>query len=511
MTDSSHSGAPPARDTAEHARLAEATGRAEESLSTANPWYEWGPYLSERAWGTVREDYSADGDAWNYFPHDHARSRAYRWNEDGMAGLSDIGHELCLSLALWNGADPILKERMFGLTGPQGNHGEDVKEYWWYLDALPSHAWLRWRYHYPQMAFPYQRLIEENARRSRTEPEFELLDTGAFDDDRYWVVEVAYAKASPTELLATITVTNQAAQPATLSVLPTLWFRNTWRPIGAEPPELTFDGDAIVVDHQRLGGYRLEAAPATDGTVPRPLFCDNETNTAKLFGSAPISRYPKDGINDHLITGAPTVNPDRRGTKACWRYDLTVAAHGTAEVRLRLHRPRPGTVPSQWSGRAFTEVITTRQREADEFYAAIAGPDLDAERARVLRQSCAGLVWSKQIYPYSVKTWLDGDPAEPRPPQGHSTGRNAGWRHVDAFDVLAMPDPWEYPWFAAWDLAFHTISWAHLDPGVRQVPAAGAAAGVVPAPERGAAGVRVELRRRQPARPRARGAPGVHD
>ena len=236
MTDSSHSGAPPARDTAEHARLAEATGRAEESLSTANPWYEWGPYLSERAWGTVREDYSVDGDAWNYFPHDHARSRAYRWNEDGMAGLSDIGHELCLSLALWNGADPILKERMFGLTGPQGNHGEDVKEYWWYLDALPSHAWLRWRYHYPQMAFPYQRLIEENARRSRTEPEFELLDTGAFDDDRYWVVEVAYAKASPTELLATITVTNQAAQPATLSVLPTLWFRNTWRPIGGRAP-----------------------------------------------------------------------------------------------------------------------------------------------------------------------------------------------------------------------------------------------------------------------------------
>ena len=463
MTEPSHS-THSARGTAEHARLAEAVGRAEEGLSTANPWYEWGPYLSERAWGTVREDYSADGDAWNYFPHDHARSRAYRWNEDGMAGLSDIGHELCLSLALWNGVDPILKERMFGLTGPQGNHGEDVKEYWWYLDALPSHAWLRWRYHYPQAAFPYQQLIEENARRSRTEPEFELLDTGVFDDGRYWVVEVAYAKASPTEVLAKITVTNQADQPATLSVLPTMWFRNSWRHVGAEPPELSLDVDAIVVDHQRLGGYRLEAAPALDGTLPRPLFCDNETNTARLFGSAPITRYPKDGINDHLITGAATVNPDLRGTKACWCYDLTVAAHATTEIRLRLHRPRPGSAAPDWSGALFTDVMAAREREADEFYTAIGGPDLDAERARVLRQSCAGLVWSKQIYPYQVKTWLEGDAAEPRPPESHRTGRNAGWRHLDAFDVLAMPDPWEYPWFAAWDLAFHTISWAHLDP-----------------------------------------------
>ena len=454
----------PARGTAEHARLAEATGRAEEALSSANPWYEWGPYLSERAWGTVREDYSADGEAWNYFPHDHARSRAYRWNEDGMAGLSDIGHELCLSLALWNGVDPILKERMFGLTGPQGNHGEDVKEYWWYLDALPSHAWLRWRYHYPQTAFPYQRLIDENARRSRTDPEFELLDTGAFDDGRYWLVEVAYAKASPTEVLVEISVTNQAAEPASLSVLPTLWFRNTWRPTGAEPPELTFGGDAIVVDHQRLGGYRLEAAATADGTLPQPLFCDNETNTARLFGSAPITPYPKDGINDHVVGGAATVNPDRRGTKACWRYDLTVAAHGTAELRLRLHRPEPDVVPAEWSGQAFSDVMAARRREADEFYTALGGPDLDDERARVLRQSCAGLVWSKQIYPYQVRTWLDGDPAAPPPPAGHRTGRNAGWRHIDAFDVLAMPDPWEYPWFAAWDLAFHTIPWAHLDP-----------------------------------------------
>ena len=243
--------------TAEHARLADAAGRAEDDLFNANPWYEWGPYLSERAWGTVREDYSDNGDAWSYFPHDHARSRAYRWNEDGMAGLSDIRHELCLSVALWNGADPILKERMFGLTGPQGNHGEDVKDYWWYLDGLPSHAWLRWRYHYPQAAFPYQRLIDENARRSREDPEFELLDTGVFDEDKYWVVEVTYAKASPTEVLARITVENRASEEADLSVLPTVWFRNNWRFAGGDVPELRQDGNSILVDHARLAGYRL--------------------------------------------------------------------------------------------------------------------------------------------------------------------------------------------------------------------------------------------------------------
>ncbi len=299
--------------TAEHARLADAAGRAEDDLFNANPWYEWGPYLSERAWGTVREDYSDNGDAWSYFPHDHARSRAYRWNEDGMAGLSDIRHELCLSVALWNGADPILKERMFGLTGPQGNHGEDVKDYWWYLDGLPSHAWLRWRYHYPQAPFPYQRLIDESARRSREDPEFELLDTGVFDHDKYWVVEVTYAKASPTEVLARITVENRASEEADLSVLPTVWFRNNWRFAGGDVPELRQDGNSILVDHARLAGYRLDAGPAPDGTQPEALFCDNETNTARLFGAAPITAYPKDGINDHVISGTGTVNPALRG------------------------------------------------------------------------------------------------------------------------------------------------------------------------------------------------------
>jgi len=453
---------------AERTRLAEATGRSEDDLFAANPWYEWGPYLSERAWGTVREDYSDDGNAWDFFPHDHARSRAYRWNEDGMAGLSDIRHDLCLSLALWNGADPILKERMFGLTGPQGNHGEDVKEYWWYLDALPSHAWLRWRYHYPQAAYPYQRLVDHG--RTREQPELELLDTGVFEDDRYWSVDVAYAKASPTEVLARITVHNHGPEQAALAVLPTLWFRNTWRISGEQPPALFLDGEGIAVDHPRLGGYRLEAAPVGE-TAPRGLFCDNETNHPRLFDAAPLTAYPKDGINDHIVNGAPTVNPAQRGTKAAWWYQLTVPAGGSAEIRLRLHRPATGSpAPSNgharphWSTDAFEATMSDREREADAFYTALAPAGTDPERMRVLRQACAGLVWSKQMYPYRVNRWLDGDPGQPPPPPGHRTGRNAGWRHLDSFDVLAMPDPWEYPWFAAWDLAFHTIPWAHLDP-----------------------------------------------
>ena len=467
MTDDATPPTAPRGATAEHARLAEATGAAEDVLSEANPWYEWGPYLSERAWGTVREDYSDSGDAWGYFPHDHARSRAFRWNEDGMAGLSDIHHDLCLGLALWNGADPILKERMFGLTGPQGNHGEDVKEYWWYPDALPSHAWLRWRYHYPQAAFPYQQLIDENARRSRDEPEFELLDTGVFDDGRYWSVDVAYAKASPTEVLARITIENHSPEDAVLSVLPTMWFRNTWRVSGGEAPSLFLDGDGVAVEHPRLSGYRLDAAPTKEGTRPQALFCDNETNTGRLFGAAPVTAYPKDGINDHVVSGAETVNPQHQGTKAAWWYQVSVPGGGSAELRLRLHRPVPdqATRPAGgWSGSYFDDVMTDREREADEFYASIAPADIGDEPMRVMRQACAGLVWSKQMYPYRVNRWLDGDPTEPAPPAGHRNGRNTGWRHLDSFDVLAMPDPWEYPWFAAWDLAFHAVTWAHLDP-----------------------------------------------
>ena len=358
---------------------------------------------------------------------------------------------------------------MFGLTGPEGNHGEDVKEYWWYLDALPSHAYLRWRYHYPQAAYPYRELLEENGRRGREEPEFELLDTGVFDDDRYFVVEACYAKASPTEILCTITIENRGPDEAELSVLPTLWFRNTWRVVGDEPPTLRRDGSGIVVEHPRLDGYRLDADVGPDGSLPEALFCENETNTARVFGVDPLTPYPKDGINDHVVGGAATVNPAGHGTKAAWWYQLTVPARQTVELRLRLHRPVdrtavPGTAADGSFGSGFDEVVGRRRAEADEFYDAIAPARLGIEERRVLRQASAGLVWSKQIYPYRVRTWLDGDRHAPSPPDSRKAGRNAGWRHLDSFDVLAMPDPWEYPWFAAWDLAFHAVAWAHLDP-----------------------------------------------
>src|SRR4051794_6902282 len=323
--------------TVEHRRLAEATGRAEDDLFSANPWYEWGPYLSERAWGTVREDYSDSGDAWSSFPHEHARSRAYRWNEDGMAGLSDIRHELCLALSLWNGNDPILKERMFGLTGPQGNHGEDVKEYWWYLEGLPSHSLLRWRYHYPQAAFPYDALVHHG--RGLQDSELELLDTGVFDHDRYWSVDVTYAKSSPDDVLMRIELENHGPEEATIDVLPTLWFRNTWS-YGTDNarPSISGDGDGLAVSDHRLAGYRLDGAPGPDGAKPEALFCENESNAPRVFGSEATTPYPKDGINDHVVSGAATVNPNGRGTKAALRYRVTVAAGGKAELRLRLHQ-----------------------------------------------------------------------------------------------------------------------------------------------------------------------------
>ena len=449
--------------TAEHARLAEATGRAEDDLFSANPWYEWGPYLSERAWGTVREDYSESGDAWDYFPHDHARSRAYRWNEEGMAGISDIRHELCLALALWNGHDPILKERMFGLTGPQGNHGEDVKEYWWYLEGLPSHALLKWRYHYPQAAFPYDALV--NHGRGLHDPELELLDTGVFDGDRYWSIDVTYAKASPSEVLMRVELENHGPDEATLHVLPTLWFRNTWSwDEGSPRPRIEGDGSALLVaEHVNLAGSRLEAAPGPDGEPPEALFCENESNAPRVFGSEATTPFPKDGINDHVVSGAATVNPAGFGTKAALRYVVTVPAGGKAELRLKLHQPAQKP-PETWAVKAFDDVVAAREADADEFYAALAPEDTDAEHMRILRQACAGLVWSKQMYPYNVRRWLDGDPGEMVPPASRLRGRNKNWRHLDAFDVLAMPDPWEYPWFAAWDLGFHCVPWAHLDP-----------------------------------------------
>ena len=362
---------------AERARMAD-PGRLEEGLDTASPWYQWGPYVSERAWGSVREDYSADGNAWASFPHDHARSRAYRWNEDGMAGLSDVFGRLNLGLALWNGRDPILKERMFGLTNSEGNHGEDVKEYWWYLDATPSSSWLKWRYHYPHAAFPYEDLVAENGRRSRLEPEYELLDTGIFDDDRYWIVEVDYAKADPTDILARITVRNAGPDPATIHVLPTLWFRNEWSWDASIPrPSLSAEGGAgpIHASHPALGDYELHLGAGPDGAAPELLFCENETNAPRVYGAEATTAWPKDGINDHVVSGAATVNPAQTGTKAAAWYRLTVAPGATAEIRLRL-RSRPPAAPGEpretsLLDESFATIMALRKAEADEFYAGL--------------------------------------------------------------------------------------------------------------------------------------------
>jgi len=440
-------------------------GPLDYGLRQAGEWYRWGPYVSERQWGTVREDYSANGDAWNYLPHDQARSRAYRWGEDGLAGFCDIHQRLCLGLALWNGADPILKERLFGLTSTQGNHGEDVKEYWWYLDAIPSHAWNRWRYHYPQAGFPYAELVAENASRGRAEPEFELLDTGVFDDDRFWIVEVDYAKAGPDDITMRITVTNAGARPASLHVLPTAWFRNTWAWDGSGKPSLRATGDGrIGIQHPFAGELELLAGRGPDGAAPELLFCDNETNDALLFGSEPLSPYPKDGIGDHVICGAATVNPARTGTKCSPWYRLTLGGGESTELRLRLRPAAGATDPGDALSTDFDRVIALRKAEADEFYAELTPAGASADEAMIMRQAFAGMLWCKQLYYYDVARWLDGDPAEPAPPAQRLAGRNARWRGFDAFDIMSMPDKWEYPWFAAWDLAFHCVALAHVDP-----------------------------------------------
>jgi len=461
----------PARNTAEHARMAEA-GRLDMGPDEAGPWYRWGPYLSERAWGTVREDYSADGDAWSYFPYEHARSRAYRWNEEGLAGLSDIYQDLCLAMSFWNGRDSHLKERIYGLTGPQGNHGEDAKDYWWYLDATPSHSYLKWRYHYPQAAFPYDDLRETNARRNRSEPEYELLDTGIFDEDRYWRIEVEYAKTDPTDICIVIKVTNEGPDTDTLHVLPHMWFRDTWT-WGRQhtPPQIRFEPDQagtnagyLVAEHWRAGVYRLAAEPCGDA-MPQALFCDNTTNRELIWNEPSTSAFPKDAINDHVVSGQPTVNPTQTGTKSAWWYQIEVPAGETREIRLRLWSPTDGDVPQKpWSGSEFDAVVAARRSEADEFFAAITPADAGPERAKIARQALAGMIWSKQFYRYNLTRWLDGDPGQPAPPEGHTRGRNTSWRHFDSYDVLSMPDPWEYPWFAVWDLAFHTVALAHIDP-----------------------------------------------
>ncbi|MBI1352360.1 MAG: glucosidase [Actinomycetales bacterium] len=420
-------------------------------------WRTWGPYVAERAWGTVREDYSADGSAWDYFPHDHARSRAYRWNEDGMAAVCDEDQRLCLGLAVWNGRDPILKERMFGLAGHEGNHGEDVKEYWWYLDSTPTHSWLTWRYHYPQEEFPYGDLVTENARRGMSEGEYELVDTGVFADGRFWAVTVDYAKATPDDILMRITVENCGPEDATIHVLPTAWFRNTWawgRSIAPVPVLQSAGRGEVRATHEVLGVWTLAHDPEAD-----VVFCDNETNTRRLFGASVGPAFPKDGINDHIVVGAATVNPDLTGTKASVHHVVSVPAGHKREIRVRLSA---GALPGDLGG-SFAEVMSERRSEADEFYADLCPSSLSTDEGAVVRQAMAGLLWGKQFFHFDVEEWRDGDPSGPTPPPRRARDRNAAWSHLSAHDVISMPDPWEYPWFAAWDLAFHCVPLAHVD------------------------------------------------
>jgi hypothetical protein len=434
-------------------------------------WDHWGPYLAERQWGTVREDYSPGGDAWDFFPHEHARSRVYRWGEDGILGISDDQARLCFALALWNGRDPILKERLFGLTGPEGNHGEDPKEIYYYLDATPTHSYLKGLYKYPQPAFPYAELVAESRRRGRDDPEYELLDTGVFAEQRYFDVLVEYAKATPKDILIRLTVSNRGPDPATLHLLPTLWFRNEWAwgtfaertpPVlrALPPSDLRLPPNSRVVGatHDRVGDYLLfcEGDPVL-------LFTENETNRQTLWESPNTSRHVKDGINDAVVHGRrEAVNPEQRGTKAAAHYvlDLPPGASETRLLRLMV-APKEGALPDPFAGAE--AVFAARIAEADAFYAPLAA-GLDAEARQIQRQAYAGLIWSKQFYYYDVREWLDGDPSGPPPPASRKHGRNAGWRHLNNADVISMPDTWEYPWYAAWDLAFHCVAFARVDP-----------------------------------------------
>ena len=437
--------------------------RLDEDDLRRKHWKRWGPYVSERAWGTVREDYSPYGTAWETVSHDHARSKAYRWNEDGLAGICDRHQFVCLALALWNGRDPILKERMFGLTGNEGNHGEDPKEYYFYLDSTPTHSYMKFLYKYPQAAFPYARLIEENRRRGRTDPEFELLDTGVFDDDRYFDVGVEYAKASPEDLLMRIQIVNRGPDPAQLTVLPTIWFRNTWswgldvRRPRMRKGESTPSVSIVEFDHEYYGPRRLLCEGGPD-----LLFTENETNTRRLYGDVDGARYVKDGINDYVVQGDKgAVNPDQIGSKASAHYVVTALPDRPVTIRLRFTN---GSAEGALDPQAFDAVFAARLKEADEFYAALAPANVSEDARMVQRQAFAGLLWSKQFYHYDVDRWLKGDPAGPEPPKERLHGRNADWTHLYNADVISMPDKWEYPWYAAWDLAFHCLPIALVDP-----------------------------------------------
>ena len=428
-------------------------------------WKKWGPYLTERQWGTVREDYSPDGSAWGFMTHDMARSKAYRWGEEGIGGISDNLQFLCLSIGLWNGRDPILKERLFGLTGSEGNHGEDVKECYYYLDSTPTHSYMKMLYKYPQTEFPYAQLVETNAQLDRQQPEFELIDTGIFDDDRYFDIIIEYAKASPEDILIRVTAVNRGPDSAKLHVLPHLWFRNTWSwgPERSNPtvcpvekPQMhALSGQMVCAEHVTLGKRWL----ACDGE-PQLLFCDNDTNTLRLYGTTDANTYFKDGINDCVVSGlTDAVNPDQSGTRIAAHYAMDIPSGGSAQVRLRLTDQ-----PPEDAFRQFDSTFEERLNEADAFYAELQRDIHDEDAKNVQRQAYAGMLWTKQFYYFDVPEWLVGDDGFPAPPSERLHGRNHEWLNLNNADIISMPDKWEYPWYAAWDLAFHCIPLARVDP-----------------------------------------------
>jgi hypothetical protein len=444
--------------------------RLREARNEKVPWRKWGPYLSERQWGTVREDYSETGDAWGYFSHDQARSRAYHWGEDGLAGISDDRQQLCFALALWNGKDPILKERLFGLTNSEGNHGEDVKEYYFYIDSTPTHSYMKYLYKYPQRAYPYENLVSTNRQRNRYQFEYELLDTGVFNDNRYFDVFVEYAKETPEDVLIRITVWNRGPEPASLHILPTLWFRNTWSwSEGAAKPSLrqaegVKDASVIAASHQESGDRFLYAEGA-----PPLLFTENETNNERIFGTSNRSPYVKDGINDSIVNGrTDAVNPNRTGTKVAAHYEVTVGGGESKVLRLRLTDAAPEALKEEYGakgnpfGNHFDEVFNARLSEADEFYASITPTTIGEDDARVMRQALAGMLWSKQYFGFDVETWLVEHGAEPMR-HGSREIRNKEWFHMLNNHIISMPDKWEYPWYAAWDLAFHSLALSTVD------------------------------------------------
>jgi mannosylglycerate hydrolase MGH1-like protein len=445
--------------------------RLEETRERKVYWTRWGPYLSERQWGTVREDYSADGDAWEYFPHDHARSRTYRWGEDGIAGLSDRHQRICFALALWNGKDPILKERLFGLTNKEGNHGEDVKEIYFYVDATPTSSYLKYLYKYPQSRFPYEALHDENKRRTRNDPEYELLDTGIFDENRYFDVFVEYAKAAAEDVLVRITAFNRGPETARLQLLPTIWFRNKWswgdtRRSSTKPNLRRLSGfsgcEVIALDQIHYGKRWLIAEGA-----PELLFTENETNMQRLFGAPNRTPFVKDGIHNYIVNAAKdTVNPAQLGTKASAHFPFDIPAGASVRIRLRLtdQEPQPAANADPFFGDAFGKTFIQRQREADEFYARLVRHGMSDDARNVQRQAFAGLIWNRQSYHYDVRRWLAGDSTQPPPAPQRRFGRNHEWTNLFNADVISMPDKWEYPWYASWDLAFHCVATAIVDP-----------------------------------------------